>query len=174
MSTDINWDTLGRIDWNRYSSNEEWGALLDSLLKLAASAGDSEQRNQLAGVLDAFADQSNGPDLTTITKLAKAASQAARGLRLDDMAQSVAALQDANAIYQEVAQGLAGATGGMQQEASRLRGEKVTASITALTGSITSLTALAQAVQGENNPALGSAIAEALASAEKLRTLLNV
>lgn len=169
----INWDNLASINWSRYSSNEEWGALLDNLLKLGQSAGDGAQRSQLADQLDAFATQSDGPDLTTISKLAKAASSAARGLRLDDMAARVAALQEANAIYQDAAQVFATAAVGMQKEASLLRAEKVTASITALTHSITSLSALAQAVKNENNEALANAIAEAMASAEKLRAILH-
>jgi hypothetical protein len=171
--SEINWDNLGQIDWGRFSSNEQWGGLLDNLLKLGQTATDSTQRSQLADQLDAFASESDGPDLTTISKLAKAASRAARGLRQDDMAARIAALQEANALFQDATQVFGTATGGLQQEASLLRAEKVTATITALTSSITSLTTLAQTVRDENNAALANAIAEALASAEKLRAILN-
>jgi hypothetical protein len=173
MNQNINWDSLASIAWGSLSSTADWAAMLNGLLGLAASADSGDKSNQLADRLDEFADKANSDDLQAISKLCDAAGKAARALRSADMTQRVQELAAANSVYQEAAGTIAAATTGLTQEASLLRAEKFTATVNALTQTISSLTTLSKVARDDNNATLVAAINDALASAQKLHDLIK-
>lgn len=169
----MNWSTLDTIDWDSLESTTDWVKTLNDLLGLIDTADDKNKRSKLATKLDEFADNSKSEDLVTITKLDASARKSARALRNTNITERIQELTAASAEYQSTIKEFAAATAGLKKEASLLRAEKFTASVTALTETIASLKTLSQVISGENDTKLANAINETVKSAQKLRGILE-
>ena len=127
----------------------------------------------MADKLDEFADNSSSDDLTTITKLDAAARKAARALRNQNIEQGLQELAAASADYRAAVKELDAATAILKNEAERLRAEKITAALSSLSDTIVSLKNLSRAVEDGNDEKLIDAINKSIASAQKLRGILE-
>ena len=166
-------DDIRRIDWDGFGSTAEWTRLLDDLLGLAAAATADGRRAELADALDAYADHSTSDDLDVITRLDRVARKAARSLRSDDIAASIGELQGASTEFTAIATEFGITAAGLHEQASALRGARVAAALASLTDTITSLQSLAGTADIAGREVLDAAIADAVASAQTLRELLD-
>jgi type I site-specific restriction endonuclease len=169
----MNWGDLKSIEWDELESTTDWVKTLNDLLELAKSADTPDKRNQMADKLDEFADNSSSDDLTTITKLDAAARKAARALRNQNIEQGLQELAAASADYRAAVKELDAATAILKNEAERLRAEKITAALSSLSDTIVSLKNLSRAVEDGNDEKLIDAINKSIASAQKLRGILE-
>jgi hypothetical protein len=163
----MNWNSLDSIDWDEFEATADWIKVLNDLRGLIETADSAEKRGKLADKLDEFADHSSSEDLGTITKLDTSARKAARALRIAEITERIQTLAAASADYQTAVKEFSAVTAGLKKEASLLRAERFTKSVTALTETISSLKNLSQVIEGEN------AITEAVKSAQKLRAILE-
>ena len=169
----MTWDELAGIVWPEGEPTAVWAATLSALLELAKSAETSGKRNLLADTLDRFADNSSADDLTTIAKLDATARKCGRGLRGIDIGDAIAALKASSAVYQTAVKELDVAMAGLKKEAKVLRAEKFNAAVVSLTDTITALKNLGGAVKAQDAVKLKDGISSALASAQKLREILE-
>ena len=169
----MNFDDLASIDWTTFESTAQWARLLDDLLALAAQADSADRRDKLADGLDAFTNKSNSVDMDVIKKLDAAAGKAARALRLQNMGDNVNQLAADNPAFQAAVKDFNAVSAGLKKEASLLRAETLNAAIQTLTGTITSLNALSQVVNADDDAKIIAAAAQAVQSAQKLRALLE-
>jgi hypothetical protein len=170
----MNWNSLDSIDWDDLETTADWMKLLNDLRGLIDSASDSAKRGKLADALDEFAELSPASnDPAAILKADASARSAARALRNWDSAERIAILAAASADYQSAVKEFASASAGLKKEAAFLRAEKVTASIGALTETISSLKNLSQVIDDKNDAKLVTAVDEAVKSAKKLRDILE-
>lgn len=169
----MNFDDLASIDWPAFETTAQWARLLNDLLALGAQANNADRRDRLADALDAFASKSNSIDMDIINKLDAAAGKAARALRLQNMVDNVNQLAADSPAFQAAVKEFNAVAAGLKKEASLLRAETFTAAIQTLTGTITSLNALSQAVDAGDDAKIIAAAAQAVQSAQKLRALLE-
>ncbi len=169
----MNWNSLDAIDWDDVETTADWIKILNDLRGLIDTADSGVKLKKLADKLDEFADHSVSEDLDTITKLDASARKAARALRMTDIAQRIQTLASASADYQAAVKEFSAASAGLKKEASLLRAEKFSASVTALTETISSLKNLSQVVSDEDDTKLVGAIDDAVKSAQKLRSILE-
>jgi hypothetical protein len=147
--------------------------LLNELMGLVELANTASGRDALADALDMFADSSDADDLATITRLDASARKTARALRNQNDAESIAQLAAASAGFRDTVKDFTVSTLSLKQEASMQRAEKLTAASASLTDTIASLKNLAQIVSNGKDAELLMAMDEAVASAQKLRGLLE-
>lgn len=169
----MTFDDLSSIDWESVSTTAQWAKLLDALLALAPQAGTAAQRDRLADALDAFADHSSSPEFGIILKLdrvARRAAQALRGANIDD---ALAALEAASVEFKAITKEIGAVTASLQKEAAELRAERLRAAVTSLTDTIASLKAVSQSIGDGEDPKLAAALSQAVASAQKLRGLIE-
>jgi len=164
---------LAQIEWDSFETTADWTKLLNELLGLIDIANAAERRGELADALDSFADHSTSDDLDVITRLNQVARKTARALRKADIATSIGELQSTSAEFQAIVKEFSVASAALRKEASALRAEKFTAAVSSLTETISSLKLLSQAVASEDQESLAPAIAQAVASAQALRELLE-
>jgi len=169
----MNFDQLDALDFEGVDSTADWVKLLNDLLGLAQAGGTTAQLGLLADRLDDFADKSSSEDLDAITKLDRIARKTARAIRLEHAQELVKSLQSASSEFQALTKELKVASETLRKEASLLRAEKFTAAVTSLTDTISSLKDLSKAVASDDETDLAKAITQAVASAQKLRALLE-
>jgi arginine/lysine/ornithine decarboxylase len=169
----MNFSDCASIDWSAFRTTAEWTKLLNDLLGLTEIASAPEQRAILADRLDEFADHSSSDDLDVITKLDTVARRAARSLRKEDIARSIAELNAANSEFRAVAKEFSAASVALKKEASKLRAEVFDAAVTSLTETISSLKSLSQVVATDADGKLATAIAQAILSTQELRALIE-
>jgi len=169
----VNFDDLASIDWTACENTAQWARLLNDLLALGAQADSTDRRDRLADGLDAFANKSNSVDMDIIKKLDAAAGKAARALRLQNMEDNVSQLAADTPAFQAAVKDFNAVSAGLKKEASLLRAETFSAAVQTLTGTITSLNALGQAVNAADDAKIVAAAAQAVQSVQKLRALLE-
>jgi hypothetical protein len=169
----MNWESLSSIDWDEFETTADWVKLLNDLLGLKESADGPAKRDRLADKLDEFADRSVSDDLATITKLDASARKAARALRNASISESIKELAAASADYQAAVKEFSAASASLKKEASLLRLERFTAATRSLTETISSLKTLSQVVSSKDDKKLAAAIAQAVKSAQELRSILE-
>lgn len=166
-------DDLAKIEWESFEATADWTKVLNDLLGMTDAASAAQRRGELADALDNFADRSTSEDLDVITRLDQVARKAARALRKADITASIGQLQSASADFQAIVKEFSAASAMLRKEASTLRAEKFTAAVSSLTETIASLKLLSQAVVTVDQQNLAPAIAQAVASAQALRELLE-
>lgn len=169
----MTFDDLSSIDWENVSTTAQWAKLLDALLALAPQAGSAAQRDRLADTLESFADHSSSPDFEIVLKLDRVARRAARALREANIDDALAALEAASAEFGAVTKEIGAVTASLQKEAAELRAERLRAAVTSLTDTIASLKAVSQSIGDADDPKLATALSQAVASAQKLRGLIE-
>ena len=169
----MKFEDLATIDWDACESTADWTKLLNDLMGLAQAAAGSAQRDALADRLDEFADRSSSADLDVITRLDRVARRAARALRLQSIDASIGELEAASAEFRAVVKEFSAASIALQKEAALLRAQRLTEAVGSLTDTIASLKALSQTTAGEGDEKLVAAIAQAVSSAQLLRSLLE-
>lgn len=169
----MNFNDLSSIDWESFSDTAQWAKQLDALLALVPQAGTPAQRGQLADALDAFATHSSSADFEIILRLDRVARRAARALRDADIDAALAELEAASGEFRAVAKEVGAVTASLQKEAALLRAERLRTAVTSLTDTIASLTAVSQSMADIDDPKLTTALSQAVASAQKLRSLIE-
>lgn len=170
----MSFDDLSSIDWESFSTTPQWAKLLDTLLALAPQASTTAQRDLLADTLDAFADHSSSEDFAIIIKLDGVAGRAAQALRLATMGQAIGQLEAASGDFKAITKEIGAVTAALQKEAAVLRAERLRTAVTSLTDTILALKAVSQSVGDKDDVKLTTALAQAMASAQKLRGLIEL
>jgi len=169
----VSFDDLASLDWDSFSTTAQWAKLLDALLALAPQARSSAQRGQLADALDAFADHSQSTDFELILKLDRVARRAARALREASIDAALAELEAASGEFKVIAKEIGAVTVSLQKEAALLRADRLRTAVTSLTDTIAALKAVSQSVGDSDDAKLTAALSQAVASAQKLRGLIE-
>lgn len=168
-------DDLPALDWARFSdaSTAEWAKLLDALLALAPQAKSPAQRGVLADALDTYASHSSSPDFDTIIKLDRVARRSARALREANIDAALAELDAASGEFKAITKEIGAVAKSLQKEAAVLRAERLHTAVTSLTDTIASLKSVSQSLNDTDDTKLAAALAQAVASAQKLRGLIE-
>lgn len=169
----MTFDDLSALDWESFSTTAQWTKLLDALLALAPQAGTTVQRGQLADALDAFADHSSSADFDIIIKLDGVARRAARAMREANIDDALASLEAASGEFKAITKEVSAVTASLQKEAALLRAESLRTAVKSLTDTIAALKAVSQSMGDSDDPKLSSALSQAVASAQKLRGLIE-
>ena len=169
----MSFDDLSSIDWESFSDTAQWAKQLDTLLALGPQARDKVQRGQLADALDAFAAHSSSSDFEIILKLDRVARRAARALRDANIDDALAELEAASGEFKAIAKEVGAVTASVQKEAALLRAERLRTAVTSLTDTIASLQAVSKSLGDIDDPKLTTALSQAVASAQKLRGLIE-
>lgn len=170
----MNFDDLPSLDWESFSDTAQWAKLLDAMLALGSHAATAAQRAQLADSLDAFADHSSSADFDLILKLDRVARRAARALREANIDDALAVLEAATAEFRAITKEIGALTSSLKKEASVLRAERLRTAVTSLTDTVASLKAVSQSIGDGDDPKLILALSQAVASAQKLRGLIEL
>ena len=169
----MTFDDLSSLDWESFSATAQWAKLLDALLALAPQAATAAQRDRLADALDAFADKSSSADFEIILKLDGVARRAARALRDTNIDGALSELESASGEFKAIAKEIGAVTASLQKETALLRAERLRTAVTSLTDTIASLKAVSQSMGDIDDPKLTTALSQAVASAQKLRGLIE-
>lgn len=164
---------LASIPWDELETTTDWTKLLNLLLSLAEAPDLVDFRGDLADALDTFIARSSSDDLRAMAKLDRVADKAGRALRLANMEASVAQLEAASMDFQNVTKELTATALALAKEAKMLRADRVKEAISSLTDSVVSLKSLSDVLDPGHDTQIADAISKAVASAQKLRALLE-
>lgn len=171
----MNINDLDSIDWSR-AGLANWKPLLDELMALAAQAAQftPAQQSALAGALDHFAANAFDPkENEAISQLSSSARAMARTLRSNSTDTLAAQLAAGSAAYTAMAQQMQAQNATLQQQASILKLEQLTAATNALGQAVTALDKLKEAVKDGGDANLAATVASAIDTIKKLRDTLN-